>query len=180
MLMRKISKSGIVSGIVLVLVVLSFVVWNRSARSNRETSATTSTVPTNPTTTIPQVSFATTVAGGPGEDAGVGVGVTDDGGAIITGRFSDTAKIGSTTLTSNGHWDVLVGKITSSGTWVWAKQIGGSGEDNGADVAVTSDGGGIIIGNFLGSATFGSTTLTSNGDADVFVAKISSTGVWES
>jgi len=115
--------------------------------------------------------------GGIGSDAGFGVSVTSDGGAIVTGEFADTATFGSTTLTSNGDRDVFVGKVSSTGVWEWVVQSGGTGYDSGFGVAVTSDGGAIVTGEFTDTATFGSTTLTSKGDA--FVGKVSSTGVWE-
>jgi hypothetical protein len=180
MLIRKFPKSAIVSGIVLVVVVLGFVIWNGSAGSNEETSATPTTTPTTPatTTTIPQVSFATVQAGGTGLDSGLDGAVTSDGGAVVTGAFVGTATFGSTILTSSGDRDVFVGKISSAGVWVWVTQAGGTGGDFGTAVAVTADGGAIITGAFVGTATFGSTTLTSSADADVFVAKISSNGAW--
>jgi hypothetical protein len=181
MSMRKIPKSRIVWGIVLVLVVVGFVIWNASVRTTEEisiTTITTTTIPITTTTTISEVSFMTAQAGGTGSDIGRGVAVTSDGGAIVTGEFTDTVIFGSTTLTSNGEEDVFVGKISSAGVWVWATQTGGTGSDIGQGVSVTPDGGAIIIGQFEDTATFGSTILNSNGVQDVFVGKVSSAGVW--
>jgi hypothetical protein len=181
MLMGKISKTGIVSSIVLVFIVLGFVIWNGSAGSNEKTSATTTTtiVTTTTTTTIPQVAFIATHGGGIGSDVGYRVSVTSDGGAIITGGFTGTATFGPTTLTSSGEEDVFVGKVSSAGRWDWVIQAGGTGDDFGSGIEVTSDGGAIVTGEFTGTATFGPTTLTSSGEEDVFVGKISSTGTWD-
>ena len=90
-----------------------------------------------------------------------------------------SAMFGSTTLTSSGDSDVFVGKVSTAGVWVWVAQAGDTGADRGVGVGVTSDGGVIVTGEFAGSAMFGSTTLTSSGDWDVFVGKISATGVWD-
>ena len=119
-------------------------------------------------------------AGGTGRDGGFGVSVTSDGGAILIGEFGGTATFGSTTLTSNGELDVFVGKISAAGVWEWVTQAGGTGQDGGFGVSVTSGGGAIVTGEFRDTARFGSTTLTSNGEKDVFVGKISAAGVWGS
>ena len=50
-------------------------------------------------TTIAQVSFMPTPAGGTGSAVGFGVSVTSDGGAIVLEEFTGPATFGSTTLT---------------------------------------------------------------------------------
>ena len=172
--MGKLPKSGIVSGIILVLAILGFVIWSGSTESNEETTATTTstTEAVVTTTTVPRVSFMPAQAGGAGISSGNTVSLTLDGGAIVTGLFNDTATFGSTTLTSRGDVDKFVGKISSTGIWEWAHRAGGIW------TAVMPDGSEIVIGQFSGTAKFGSTTLTSNGDYDVFVGRISSTGMW--
>ena len=190
MRVRKIPKSGIVLGIVVVVVVVGFgyVRWNGSADTNEGAPSPTSSISpitttssTSPiTTTISQVTFMPAQAGGTGRDGGFGVSVTSDGGAIVTGEFGGTATFGSTKMTSNGELDVFVGKISAAGEWEWATQAGGTGLIDGGGVSVTSDGGAIVSGVFAGTATVGSATLTSNGRKnDVFVGKISAAGVWE-
>ena len=190
MRVRKIPKSGIVLGIVVVVVVVGFgyVRWNGSADTNEGAPSPTSSISpitttssTSPiTTTISQVTFMPAQAGGTGRDGGFGVSVTSDGGAIVTGGFRDMATFGSATLTGNVELDVFVGKISAAGVWEWVIQAGGTGWDVGYDVSVTSDDGAIVAGYFSGTARFGSTILTSNGARDVFVGKISATGVWGS
>ena len=118
-------------------------------------------------------------AGGTGWDVGYDVSVTSDDGAIVAGYFSGTARFGSTKMTSNGARDAFLGKISAAGEWEWVTQAGGTGRDGGFGVSVTSDGGAIVTGEFGGTATFGSTKMTSNGELDVFVGKISAAGVWE-
>ena len=72
-------------------------------------------------------------------------------------------------------------RSTSTGAlaWEWAQKAGGSsGDDQSNAVAVDSNGDVYITGAFEQTATFGSTTLTSAGNDDIFVAKMNSTGHW--
>ena len=48
--------------------------------------------------------------------------------------------------------------------------------DSGFGIAVDGSGNSYITGFFGGSATFGSTTLTSSGNSDVFIAKYDACG----
>ena len=120
-----------------------------------------------------------TQAGGTSSDLGYGVSVLADGSSIVTGIFQDTATFGSTTLTSAGSNDVFVAKLDASGTYEWVKQAGGTRNDNARGVSVLADGSSIVTGYFQGTATFGSTTFTSAGGSDVFVAKLDADGVYQ-
>jgi putative cell wall-binding protein len=118
-------------------------------------------------------------AGGPKYDTATGISVLGDGSAIITGYFKETATFGTTTLTSTATQnDGFVAKIDANGNWMWATAIVGTNSSSGFGVAVLSDGSAIITGDFKDTATFGTTTLTSTGIGDVFIAKISPTGAW--
>jgi Fibronectin type III domain len=119
--------------------------------------------------------------GGRTNDSGNGVSALPDGSSIVTGHFEGAAAFGSTTLTSGeGGTDVFTAKMNADGTWAWAAQAGGSGYDVGNGVSALPDGSSIVTGGFYGTATFGSTTLTSRsaGIADVFVAKVNANGTW--
>ncbi len=125
----------------------------------------------------PGVSWATQ-AGGTGTDVGYGISALPDGSSIVTGYFRDTAAFGSTTLTSAGGTDVFTAKMNADGTWAWATQAGGTGTDVGYGISALPDGSSIVTGYFQGTATFGSTTLTSVGNYDVFTAKMNADGTW--
>ena len=60
--------------------------------------------------------------------------------------------------------------------FAWANRAGGTAIDYGRDIAVDGNGNSYITGSFQGSATFGSTTLTSSGNSDVFIAKYDAVG----
>jgi hypothetical protein len=60
----------------------------------------------------------------------------------------------------------------------WATKAGGSGDDSGYGISALPDGSSIVTGYFDGTATFGSSTLTSAGNIDVFTAKMNADGTW--
>ena len=65
----------------------------------------------------------------------------------------------------------------------WAVKAGssysGGYSSGGGGIAVDSSGNAFVTGSFYQTVTFGSTTLTSSGKDDIFVAKISSSGSWQ-
>ena len=119
-----------------------------------------------------------TKAGGLGDDDGFAISGLPDGSSIVTGQFEDIATFGGSTLTSTGSWDVFTAKMNADGTWAWATQAGGSGDDEGWGISALPDGSSIVTGVFSDTATFGSTTLTSTGEWDVFTAKMNADGTW--
>ena len=115
-------------------------------------------------------------AGGQNIDAGKNIAVDSSGNSYITGEFQGTATFGSTMLNSSGNYDVFIAKYDASGNVLWVKQSGGTGLEVGRGIAVDGSGNCYITGYFDGSASFDSTTLTSSGSFDVFIAKYDATG----
>ena len=66
-------------------------------------------------------------------------------------------------------------------TWQWATSPGTTDDtgDGATRAAVDAAGNVYVAGNFHNTATFGTTTLTSAGQDDVFVAKLSRNGVYQ-
>jgi hypothetical protein len=114
--------------------------------------------------------------GGTGSDTAAGVAVDGSGNAFVTGRFAGSAAFGSTTLASHGSYDAYLAKLSPTGSVTWVHGYGGPGADQGNAVAVDSSGNAYMTGSFSNSVSFGSTTLTSRGLTDAFVAKVSSGG----
>ncbi|MHC4663646.1 MAG: RCC1 domain-containing protein, partial [Planctomycetota bacterium] len=127
-------------------------------------------------------------AGGPDLDCGYGLFALSDGSAMVTGSFggptSTSATFGNSAeggnqsdLTSSGVHDIFIARYNPDGTLNWAKSAGGSSSDYSYAISAFPDNSAIITGTIFTSATFnGSTTLTSNGGVDVFVAKYDGAG----
>lgn len=117
-------------------------------------------------------------AGGPDADQGQSLVVDAAGNIYVTGLFEGTADFGSTTLTAKGSQDIFVTKLDRSGTFLWAVGMGGQNRESPPGIAVDSAGQVTIAGQFEGQVAFGSTTLTSKGQYDIFVARLSSAGAF--
>ncbi|HEX8658463.1 MAG TPA: T9SS type A sorting domain-containing protein, partial [Hymenobacter sp.] len=92
-----------------------------------------------------------------------------------------TASFGAITLSkSTPGADLFVAKLTTNGTWQWATQGGGDGDDFGQDLAFDAAGNLMLAGSFRGSAaSFGTLpTLNAVGIYDIIVAQLSADGRW--
>lgn len=92
---------------------------------------------------------------------------------VLAGRFEGTLHAGSTVLTSAGLDDVLVAKLDADGDLVWAKRFGDAQGQAATGAAINGAGEIFLTGHFAGEIDFGGKTLSSSGDSDVFVVKLS-------
>lgn len=69
------------------------------------------------------------VLSGTGPDFIYDLQSVDDDYLVFAGRFGGDLAFGDTTLVSNGNYDALVGKIGPNHTEIWAKNLGGTGND---------------------------------------------------
>jgi len=119
-------------------------------------------------------------AGGTSDDFSYSIDTSPAGNVFITGSFQDTADFGSSSVTSNGGKDIFVAKADLSGNWLWVENFGGNLDDSGSSINVDIVDDLYVTGSFSGSADFSSTTLSSNGVYDIFVAKMDLNGnmIW--
>lgn len=112
--------------------------------------------------------------GGSGVDATQGLALDGSDAIYITGFFnSGVWVIGTDVLKTNGGYDVFVARLSPTATPVWAVGLGGTAPDESRGIALTPNGAPLVTGFFKSaSATFGSHTLNSKGDVDLFVAKL--------
>ncbi len=112
------------------------------------------------------------------------------GNVYTTGTLRGTTDydpgVGTAYLTSAGSYDSFMSKLDSSGNFVWAKSIGGTGVDVGNGI-YTDLNNNVYIALEIGSTGVidydpgaGITNLTSNGSKDIFILKLDSSGdfVW--
>jgi ELWxxDGT repeat protein len=127
--------------------------------------------------------------GGTGADGANGIAVDAGGCVYTTGSFNGTADFDPAATTFNltcagKSSDIFVSKLDSSGNFVWADRMGGTGADGANGIAVDAGGCVYTTGYFNGNADFDPSTttfnLTSAGSCDVFVSKLDSSGnfVW--
>lgn len=114
----------------------------------------------------------TVTGGGPKTDYGLGVVGDGKGGCLLTGEISDTADILGQSLTSHGATDIYVASIDGTGKLQWITQAGGTQSDSAYTIAMDGDGNAFISGSISTTVAFGSTTVTSAGGGDVYVAKL--------
>lgn len=96
--------------------------------------------------------------GGTNGEYGYGLVQSSDGGLAVAGL---TMSFGA------GSYDSALIKFDSSGNFVWNKTWGGTGIENGHNLAATSDGGYILSGD---------TTSFGAGNQDMFITKYTSSG----
>ncbi len=104
------------------------------------------------------------------------VRVNSSSDMYVTGIFSNSMTLGTTTLTSTGNLDAFTARIDANGNWVWAKS-GGSATYYDYSNTITADNTGCYVaGKFQGTATFGTYSVTSTGLEDAFITHYSPTG----
>lgn len=114
---------------------------------------------------------------------------TDASGNVYTsGYFQGTTDFdpgaGTVNLTSAGGRDAFICKLDASGNFVWAKHLGGSGDDVSESFAIDASGNILITGYFSGKADFDPAPSTVNfltaAEGDIYITKLDASGnfVW--
>jgi len=117
-------------------------------------------------------------------DNGNSIALDASGNVYTTGGFSGTADFdpgaGTSNLTSAGSADIFVSKLTSSGDFVTAVNMGGTSSEGGNQIVVDGSFNIYITGDLQGTADFdpgaGTSNLTSNGGIDIHIEKLSQPG----
>jgi hypothetical protein len=125
--------------------------------------------------------------GGTGSDRAAKLSFDMLGNVYITGAFSNTVDFdpgaGTFNLAANGGLDCFVLKLDSSGSFVWAKSIGGSGHDGASCIDSDALGNVYLTGKFSDTVDFdpGAAIFNlSGGNYDVFTLKLDAGGnfIW--
>jgi hypothetical protein len=114
---------------------------------------------------------------------GWGVAVDGSSNVYLVGSFNGSAYYNGVSTPSAGQFDGFITKFNSAGALQWFKKPGGTGNDYVKGIAINpSDASNnlYITGSFSSSANFvgafSTTTLTSAGSDDIFVAKYNTGG----
>lgn len=110
-----------------------------------------------------------------------GIAIDSASNIYIAGGFDLDTSFGATNLIHQGwtYQDVFAAKLDSAGNWIWASGAGGINEDWAYGIAADAGGNVYLTGIFDSAATtFGDTTLSCLGAADIFAAKLDSLGNW--
>ena len=118
--------------------------------------------------------------GGQYFDEGTAIVADQIGNVYVAGYFSDYMDCdpgpGIVYLGSNGFKDIFILKLDQFGNFIWGKNIGGIPDDKIIAIALDSTGNLLLTGSFGGTADFdpglGTYNLVSQGQSDIFVAKL--------
>ncbi|MBI3510162.1 MAG: T9SS type A sorting domain-containing protein [Bacteroidetes bacterium] len=114
--------------------------------------------------------------GGTLTDQGSGLVVDGSGNSYTTGLYTGAADFdpsaANANLISAGSTDAFMAMYNSSGAYVSAKSVGGTGGDAGNNITLNSSGDLIVAGYFSGTADFDPSAATANlvsaGSTDIF------------
>ncbi|PJJ54718.1 T9SS type A sorting domain-containing protein [Hymenobacter chitinivorans] len=117
--------------------------------------------------------------GGTGIDYGGKLAVTA-AGLYLTGDFAGVADFGPSSLTSTSNYNVFVAKLTEvagAPNFAWVRQMGGSEYSSFSAPLAVSGTNVYVGGSFVGTARFGSTTITSlDNRKDGFITRLTDNG----
>jgi hypothetical protein len=113
--------------------------------------------------------------GGTMSDTATSVAVDPAGNVIVAGSFRGSANFGGGMVTSAGESDTFIAKLNgSSGDHIWSQRFGTAGLDNGAAIAVDTNGDVFASGDMTTSGlNLGGSDLTNSGGHDFYLAKFS-------
>jgi hypothetical protein len=116
-------------------------------------------------------------AGGNSQDFPYDIAVDQGSNCYIAGRFSSSSlTLGANTFIQQGNIDLFIVKYDAAGNVAWSKAEGGGGADEAFGIEVDHAGNIFVAGEFISSITIGTTTLTSAGTSDIFIAKYNPSG----
>jgi hypothetical protein len=114
---------------------------------------------------------------GAGDQRALGMATYPTGQIALVGAFQQTMSIGSASLVSAGGDDAYLAKLSTDGGLQWTSHAGDSQAQVASAIALDQSGAAFFAGSFGGSVKFGATTLLSAGASDLFLAKVSASGI---
>jgi hypothetical protein len=117
--------------------------------------------------------------GSSNDDLGGSIAIDASNNVYVTGYYHDTVDFNpgaaTNTLTSQGGSDMYIAKYDINGNYLWAKSVGGSGDDEGYSIIIDALDNVYAIGGFHGTVDFdpnaATAYLNSAGGLDMYFAK---------
>jgi len=136
---------------------------------------------------VPTLQWVRQIGSG-GYDYATSMTVDPAGNVYTTGYFNGTVDfdpgIGVYNLSKPGNYSCFLSKTDASGNFVWAKEMANKSATSTPSLTIDKAGNIYVTGGFVGKSDFDpgpdSTILTTNGMADIFVAKYTTDGelIW--
>jgi len=125
-----------------------------------------------------------TYLGGSCDDYSYAIAIDGNGNVYVTGYTASSdfpVTSGAYDTTFNGGWyDIFITKLNSTGSsLIYSTYLGGSNTDCGYAIAIDGNGNAYVTGDTISSdfpVTSSAYDTTFNGDFDVFITKLNSTG----
>lgn len=122
--------------------------------------------------------------GGILNDTGDDLAIDAGGNCVVTGSFLGNADldpgVGVAAFNGGNTTDAFFAKFNSAGELLWARDIEGSGEENGHGISVNPSGEVYITGTFFGTSDLdagaGVTVVSGAGSKDTYLAKYNGSG----
>ncbi|MHB8876558.1 MAG: hypothetical protein ACYC8T_22920 [Myxococcaceae bacterium] len=112
-----------------------------------------------------------------------GAAVDASGNVYVTGYFSGGARFGALPVLTRGSplngIDAFLAKMSPSGTWLWAKRMGGDMTALARAVALDGTGNVYVAGRLTGTVAFDGLNVITTGYSSCFVGKADPAGVWQ-
>jgi len=115
-----------------------------------------------------------------GNESGLGVAPTSDGGAVVVGSFDAELILGDVLHVPRGSSDGFLVRLAADGSVLWSLALSGEGVDLLNAVAIDSEGRVFGAGSFEGGAVLDDRQLAGSGGPDIVLFRASPDGVVES
>ncbi|MBW2737020.1 MAG: SBBP repeat-containing protein, partial [Deltaproteobacteria bacterium] len=117
------------------------------------------------------------------QDFGKGVAIDDSGSVYLTGQlWSSGVDFGGGVLPRSTGPDAFIAAFSPTGGHLWSKRLADTSHSESNDIAIGPSGNVFVTGAFYETIDPGGGSLTSTGEADVFVASFDAKGLhrWSS
>jgi hypothetical protein len=103
---------------------------------------------------------------------------SNSGTIVVAGTLSGSADFGGGSMTSQSV-DAYLAEYSSTGTYIFAKVLGGTSNDSATALAVSATGSIVLAGNFNGSVSFGGASALNTGTGGMVLVSYSLAGAYQ-